>query len=213
MDVAPFRYIAEKYRPSSVLDIGCGVGAYLTLFKRLGADVIFGVDGVPATASVLESNEYAVRDLAQPLNLGRAFDCVICVEVAEHLEEHSAGVLLDTIAAHSDRTIVFSAAEPGQPGHGHINCRPISYWLAQWAERGWVPDLADSLGMRCLATLSWFRRNLVVLRRGNLAEGSEASAILNDVSERPFAWYGQRPGVRSAAFSEPLPLPPAGYAL
>ncbi len=212
MDVAPFRYIAEKYRPSSVLDVACGVGAYLTLFKRLGADIIFGVDGMPANATALAENEYAAHDLSQPLSVTRAFDCVICVEVAEHLEARSAEVLLDTIAAHTDQTIIFSAAEPRQPGHGHINCQPISYWLAEWAQRGWVPDIADTFAMRCLATLSWFRRNIVVLRRGTVAEGSEANAILCAIGERTFVWYGQPPGIRSQAFSEPLPSTPAARA-
>ena len=212
VDVAPFRYIAEKYCPSSVLDIGCGVGAYLTLFKRLGAEVIFGVDEIPANVPMLEEGEYAVQDLGRPLQLDRAFDFVICVDVAERLEARSAELLLDTIARHANQTIVYSAAEPGQPGDGHINCRPMSYWLAQWARRGWFPDLADSLAMRCLATLCGFRRNFIVLRRGEVAEGSEATAVLCEISERPFTWYEQPPGIRSEAFSESLPPPPAGYA-
>ena len=66
--------------------------------------------------------------------------------------------------------------------------------------------------MRCLATLSWFRRNLVVLRRGNIAEGADAKAILCEIGQRSFAWYGQAPGIRSRAFSEPLPSLPAARA-
>ena len=64
LDIAPFRYIAEKYAPSTILDIGCGVGAYLQLFKRLGAKVVFGIDGLPRDATLLEDNEYAMRDLS-----------------------------------------------------------------------------------------------------------------------------------------------------
>jgi hypothetical protein len=212
LDIAPFRYIAEKYAPSTVLDIGCGVGAYLQLFKHLGAKAVFGIDGLRDDATLLQSGEYAMRDLSRPLNLGRVFDCVMCLEVAPRLPAQSADVLIETLAAHSGRTIIFSAAEPGQPGHGHINCRPLSYWLTLWSKRGWGPDLADSLGMRCLATLSWFRRNLVVLRRENSAETSMAAAVLAEISARPFRWYNQSPGIRSTAFAEPLPAPPAGYA-
>ena len=212
LDIAPFRYIAEKYAPSTVWDIGCGVGATLQLFKRLGAKAVFEIDGLPKDATLLEGNEYAMRDLSQPLNLGRVFDCAICLEVAHRLPKQSAEVLIDRIAAHSGRTIIFSAAEPRQPGHGQINCRPLSYWLTLWRERGWGPDLADSLGMRCLSTLSWFRRNLVVLRREISAETSVATAILAEISEHRFRWYNQPPGIRSTAFFEPLPAPPAGYA-
>jgi 2-polyprenyl-3-methyl-5-hydroxy-6-metoxy-1,4-benzoquinol methylase len=212
LDIAPFRYIAEKYAPSTVLDVGCGVGAYLELFKRLGAKAVFGIDRLHDGETLLQSSEYAVRDLSRPLNLGRVFDCAMCLEVAPRLPAQSAEVLIETLAAHSGRTIIFSAAEPGQPGHGHINCRPLSYWLTLLSELGWGPDLADSLAMRCLSTLAWFRRNLVVLRRENSAETSKAAAVLGEISARPFRWYNQSPGIRSTAFGEPLPAPPAGYA-
>ncbi len=213
VDVAPFRFLAEKHRPAEVLDIGCGIGAYLALFKALGAREVVGVDGVPAAATVLGEGEYVHADLARPLDLGRVFDLVVCVEVAEHLEARDEEALLDSVARHAGRLIVFSAAEPGRPGHGHVNGRPIAHWLGRWAERGWVPDLVDSLGVRCLSTMSWFRRNPVVLRRGgDAAAGAEAAAALAAIGDRPFAWYGQEPGIRHAAFSEPLPLPPAGYA-
>ena len=82
LDIAPFRYIAEKYATSTVLDIGCGLGATLQLFKHLGAKAVFGIDGLPNEATLLESSEYARRDLSQPLNLGRVFDCALCLEVA-----------------------------------------------------------------------------------------------------------------------------------
>ena len=132
--------------------------------------------------------------------------------MVEHLEEESAQVLLESIARHADKVIVFSAAEPGQPGNGHINCQPISYWLESWAERGWYPDLADSLGFRCLATLSWFRRNTIVLRRGTRATAAQATAALATIGFRKFNWYGQQPGIRHVPFSETLPPSPAGYA-
>jgi SAM-dependent methyltransferase len=46
LDVAPFQYFGEKCTPTSVLDIGCGIGTYLHLFKQLGTKLVFGVDGV-----------------------------------------------------------------------------------------------------------------------------------------------------------------------
>ena len=210
VDIPPFRYFAEKYQPPSVLDLGCGIGAYLTLFNRLGSHTVFGVDGIPANATVLGAKEYAVRDLSKSIDLRRTFDLVICVEVVEHLEEQYEDKLLDTIARHAGNRIIFSAAEPGQPGNGHINCKTISYWLERWASRGWIPDLMDSLGMRSLASLSWFRRNLLVLRQGNLDDHREALDVLGAIGARPFNWYGQLPGIREAPFIEPPP-PLAGY--
>jgi len=212
VDVAPFRFIAEKYIPASVLDIGCGVGAYLQLFQHLGAGRILGIDGIPAGATALADDAYQVHDLALPLALDNKFDLVVCVEVAEHLEARHADVLLDNITRHAGQVIVFSAAEPGQPGHGHINCAPIEHWLERLAARGWYPELVDSLGMRSLATMSWFRRNLVVLRRGDPQEGAAAIAALSEIGRRKFTWYNQPPGIRMFPFTEALPALPAGYA-
>jgi SAM-dependent methyltransferase len=212
VDVAPFRYIAEKYRPAEVLDVGCGIGAYLRLFKEFGTGSIFGVDGIPLTATALRADQYAQQDLLKPLELHRRFDLVVCVEVAEHLAKTDADRLLESISRHAQRLIVFSAATPDQPGLGHINCRPIEYWLERWAALGWIPILADSLGMRSLSTLSWFHHNLVVLARGEASQGAEAIGALRRIGERPFTWYGQPPGIRASAFSEPLPPATVGYA-
>jgi SAM-dependent methyltransferase len=212
VDAAPFRFIAEKYMPASVLDIGCGIGAYLLLFRQHGAARILGVDGIPANATALPDDAYQVRDLALPLEFDGSFDIVVCVEVAEHLDARHADVLLDSITRHAGQVIVFSAAEPGQPGHGHINCAPIAQWLGMLAVRGWYPELVDSLGMRSLATMSWFRRNLVVLRRGDPEAGAAAIAALTEISRREFTWYDQAPGVRMFPFGEAMPTPPLGYA-
>jgi SAM-dependent methyltransferase len=210
LDVPPFRYIAEKFRPATALDVGCGIGGYLNVLREYGASRSLGVDGLPPEATMLGEGEYLARDLSQPLRLGRTFDVVVCVEVAEHLDAGHEDTLLDSVADHANGLIVFSAAEPGQPGHGHVNCRPISHWLGTWRQRGWTPSLVDTLAMRSLASLSWFRRNLVVLRRENVATADRAIEILERIAARRFVWYGQAPGVRHVPFLEAAP-PGAGY--
>ncbi len=212
VDIAPFRFIAEKYQPGSVLDIGCGIGAYLQLFQQHGAARVFGVDGIPAEAAALAPAAYRMLDVAQPLALDGMFDLAICVEVAEHLPASADSVLVDNILRHTAGTIIFSAAAPGQPGVGHINCQDIGYWLTMFAARGWYPDLTDSMGMRAVATFSWFRRNLVLLRRGDPALGREAIAALIAIGQRPFGWPCQPAGIRAWPFQEALPPAPFGYA-
>ncbi len=211
LDTPPFRFIAERLRPTSVLDIGCGIGAYLRLLGRLGAGTVLGLDALPAEATVLGAGEYTTADLGSPIDLGRRFDLVICVEVAEHLDPAREAVLIETIARHADRAIVFSAAEPEQPGHGHVNCRPLGYWLDLWRARGWLPDAVESMAMRALASLSWFRRNLVVLHRAETMADRGGAAALLAIARRRYAWYGQAPGVRDAPFEE-TPPPEGGYA-
>jgi SAM-dependent methyltransferase len=201
-DIPPFRFISDIYAPATVLDIGCGIGAYLKLFQNLGATTILGIDGVPADATALAATEYMFRDITTPLHLNQLFDLVICTEVIEHIPAEAADTLLHNIIRHASHCIMFSAAEPGQPGHGHINCQPIRHWLEKFAGHGWYPDVMHSLGIRALSTMSWLRRNLVVLRRGEPCP--EAIDALAAIGNRPFTWYSQEPGIRAMPFGEPL---------
>jgi hypothetical protein len=68
------------------------------------------------------------------------------------------------------------------------------------------------MGMRAVATFSWFRRNLVLLRRGDPALGREAIAALIAIGQRPFGWACQPAGIRAWPFQEALPPAPFGYA-
>ncbi|HKV84372.1 MAG TPA: glycosyltransferase family 2 protein [Ktedonobacterales bacterium] len=208
LDLPPFHYLAEKYQPRAVADIGCGLGGYLRMFQEWGATQALGVDGFPASELFLSPGNYVSHDLSQPLDTGRSFDLVICTEVAEHIDERYEDVVVETIRRHARELILFSAAEPNQPGIGHVNCQPLSHWLAKWRAVGWVPDVFDSLALRSLSTFSWFRRNLVVLKPiGQTASASPAfdERDLERLAATPWTWYGQDPHIYTFPFSEPLP--------
>lgn len=205
LDQAPFRLLAERHQPASVMDIGCGNGAVLAVFRSCGASKVFGVDGIDGDATVLGSDEYQTADLQVPFDAGFKFDLVTCLEVIEHLRPEATAVALDTIERHARDMIVISVAEPGQPGNGHINCRQIEEILGLWAARGWQPDLIETLAIRALSTMSWFRRNIVVLRRTGETGQTEAARRLCAIGAREYTWYGQKPGLRLAAFVEAYP--------
>ena len=200
VDVAPFKYIAERYEPKSVLDIGCGIGAYLDIFKKYGAEVV-GVDGIPKSASILKDSEYIVHDLSQPFFYDKLYDVVVCVEVLEHLTEGQSIDILNTIVKHAGNTIVFSAAVPGQNGENHINCQPIGYWLEKFSDLGWIPDVTESLGIRAISSMSWFKHNLVVLHKGE--DRSGINKLVAD-GNKPFRFWTQEAGIRQEAFVEPI---------
>lgn len=205
LDVAPFQYVIEKYKPSSVFDIGCGNGIYLRMMEKNGVPQIMGVDGIELSATVLDDKTYQKVDLQLPLRLGQEFDIVFCLEVVEHINPSDSDTLFDTIAAHARDIIVFSMAEPGQPGNGHINCQKIDHVLEMWKKRGFVPDLIETLGIRALASMSWFRRNLIFLRRQTESVNDPASFALQRIGAMKYEWYSQKPGIRPAAFQEPFP--------
>ena len=75
-------------------------------------------------------------DLRIPLHIGEHYDLVVCLEVAEHLPEVNADTLCDTIAEHATNWLLFTAAPPGQGGHGHVNLQYPEYWVSKLAQRG-----------------------------------------------------------------------------
>jgi len=115
---------------SSVVDFGCGSGAWLHVAKEIGCTDTFGIDGTGVDPDL-------VHDFTQPLDLGRKFDLAISLEVAEHLPSDAADIFIDSITAHADN-VLFSAAIPGQPGVNHINCQWQSYWASMFEDRGFT---------------------------------------------------------------------------
>jgi 2-polyprenyl-3-methyl-5-hydroxy-6-metoxy-1,4-benzoquinol methylase len=51
-EIAPL--LKKLVDPKSVIDIGCGVGAWLSVFKKLGVEDIQGVDGNWVSRSLLK---------------------------------------------------------------------------------------------------------------------------------------------------------------
>lgn len=195
-DIPPLEYLNTMLRPRSVVDFGCGLGAYLKTFKNLGVDIACGVEGQDMSDFMADGIDFVRHDLSEPLDLGKRYDVVQCTEVIEHLHERGASVLMDTICRHAEKAVLFSAAKPGQPGIGHVNCRPLAHWLAEFAKRGWVPDVFLSLGFRMHATLSWFRANPVVfVPAGTVAsvQGFTVKDLLLQ-EKRRWDWHGQKHG-------------------
>lgn len=168
LDVLPFR-------PDSVLDVGCGAGAWLGVWKSLGAQVL-GLDGdyVQPGQMLIDPGEFQAADLGQAFDLGRRFSLVQSLEVAEHLPASSAAEFVDSLCRHSD-LVLFSAAPPGQGGENHVNEQPYDYWRALFGNQGYA--IYDPLRPRLLDDADvkpWYRYNTFVYLN------DEAPAALRD---------------------------------
>jgi SAM-dependent methyltransferase len=131
-------HVVRLLAPRSVVDVGCGVGAWLATFMALGVDDVLGVDGdyVRVERLMIPRERFRAADLAQPLHLARAFDLAMSVEVAEHVPEAAAATFVDSLTRLSD-AVLFSAAIPHQGGTGHVNEQWPEYWAAHFAQRGY----------------------------------------------------------------------------
>jgi len=161
--------------PASILDVGCGIGTWLKAAINAGVIDVFGIDGVqiPPEQLLFPPNKFLCRDLTKPVDLGRRFDVVICLEVAEHIETNSSNILIETLTKHSD-TVIFSAACVGQPGQHHVNCQWPHYWQQLFNKRGFVCE--DNLRWQIWDDVRierWYRQNIFVARSEVASAGHE----------------------------------------
>lgn len=137
-------YLFEFYKPNSVIDIGCGVGAWLRAAKDMGVETIHGVD----INEEDEQNLFVPRDVIdifdfsnltsqkEPISHER-YDLAISLEVAEHLNRQNAVPFIKYITSFSD-VVLFSAALPFQNGTHHVNCQPARYWSDLFKKEGFL---------------------------------------------------------------------------
>ena len=134
-----FPMLEEYIQIDSVVDIGCGVGAWLKYFHEKCIDIV-GIDNdwVPVEYLVIPNESFITQDLNEEITFPRRFSLAICIEVAEHLKPDRAKSFVSDIVRLSDH-ILFSAAIPGQGGVGHINEQYPEYWAEFFADEDYAP--------------------------------------------------------------------------
>jgi SAM-dependent methyltransferase len=172
--------LLKHYRPQTVLDVGCGMGAWLKVFRDHGVSDFIGLDGpyIDQSKLFVPVDHFEACDLTAPQTLGRNFDLVCCLEVAEHLSPSAGPALIDYLVDHAP-VVLFSAAIPGQPGTNHINCQWQSYWARLFGQRGYSAyDFIRPVIYQRPDIDFWYRQNIVVYAcKGISGPPSAASAF------------------------------------
>jgi hypothetical protein len=197
--------LLAELKVSSLIDFGAGHGAWAAEWIAAGVPDVVAVDGdyVNADQLVIPPTRFHAANLAEPVDLGRKFDLVQSLEVAEHLPESSAETFVQTLTRHGD-IILFSAAVPYQGGEHHVNEQPPEYWRKLFAARGflafdWLRPRLSREGQVC----AWYRYNSFLY--ANAAGESRLSASILDTRVGTnqilrvagnFAWHSRRAIVR-----------------
>jgi SAM-dependent methyltransferase len=154
----------EVFQPKSMLDVGCGLGTWISVARDMGVQDVNGIDGawLDKTRLRVPQDLVQVRDLEKPFDLKRRFDLVTCLEVAEHLDGSVARNFVASLSALGD-VLLFSAAIPFQGGHHHVNEQWPDYWMLLFQEQGYRPvDFVRGRIWNDSSILWWLRQNILL---------------------------------------------------
>jgi uncharacterized coiled-coil DUF342 family protein len=172
--------------PGSVVDVGCGDGTWLSVFRQHGAREILGIDREYVTGEILEipRKEFLPHDLRFPLRMDRQFHLVVSLEVAEHLPGECAETYVDSLTRLGP-VVLFSAAVPCQGGTEHVNEQWPDYWVDLFREKGFVA--LDPIRKRIWQIHDveyWYTQNILLfVKRESLEERPELQAERKDTRD------------------------------
>lgn len=150
----------------SAVDLGCGVGTWLSVLEKRGATEVCGIDGSWVNNDYLEiqKDNFIENNFSKDVNpnVNRTFDLAISLEVAEHLPSSSAEGFVSSLTNLSE-VVLFSAAIPRQGGVGHINEQWADYWITLFENRGYVAiDIIRKRIWNDESIPKWYRQNALV---------------------------------------------------
>lgn len=196
MEMVP--HIVRLFHPKSVVDVGCGLGTFLYCFKNEGITDVLGVDGDwvdrALLAQYLTKDEFLPVDLEQPLLLGRKYDLVVCLEVAEHLSPEKADQFVASLVSLGN-LILFSAAVPTQGGQNHLNEQWPAYWEEKFARFGFrLHDIIRPIFWDNPRIPTWYKQNSVLYMPEScrLQENLPVNPLRNVVHYESYARRGKR---------------------
>lgn len=162
---------------NSVVDIGCGNGAWLRVFLDSGIKNILGYDLSDHDQNTYLINKSFIKTstniLDKDFKISNEFDLALCLEVAEHIPKRYSKKLVECLTSHSS-IIMFSAAIPGQKGVGHINEQPPSFWRNLFIEKNFMEiDFIRPQIWKNYYIAWWYRQNVTVFVSNNLIQSSK----------------------------------------
>jgi hypothetical protein len=155
--------------PKNIVDIGGGAGAWLLAANQLGVGELTLVEGDWINKTTLNTEMFLIdnADLENTIpKYNKKFEICICVEVAEHLSPRRAESFVKELTGLSDK-IVFSAAIPGQGGHGHLNERLKSYWINLFEKNGFgANNFISKIVWENSEVEAIYRQNIMYFEKG-----------------------------------------------
>ncbi len=170
---AVWDWLLDRFRPTTLLDVGCGEGHTVGYYRRAGVQAL-GIEGCPEAfqAKVVDPGWLIRHDYAEgPCSSEKLgpVDLVWCSEFVEHVEAIHAENFLLTFDL--GQVVCMTHGFPGQPGYHHVNCRSAEEWIATMAARGFVLDPeATSRSREMDQPQGHWRRSGLIFRQASVEE-------------------------------------------
>ena len=148
----------------TVVDLGAGKGLYVRFLGTVGLRNVTGYEGVHNIED-MTSGRIQQREFTKPFGPCVRFDVFVCLGVAEHIPRDHEETFLRNVNCSAGDGLILSWAPPGQSGTGHVNLRSRADVIARLGALGFAVDAAASRFLGDQATLHWFKRNMLALRR------------------------------------------------
>jgi hypothetical protein len=120
-------------------------------------------DGNPNTPT-LSNGLGAVLDLSVDTNLNHKYECVLSLEVGEHIPKQYEDIFINNICKHSNKLIIISWAIIGQAGDGHVNCQNNDYIISKITEQKFEYCPTHTNFLRHNSSLFWFKNTIMVFK-------------------------------------------------
>lgn len=170
----------------SAIDIGCGVGTWLSVLQKKGVKHIQGLDGswVNQDLLVIPRDSFNQVDLdREEIRLSQRYDLAISLEVAEHLPVNRAEEFVSSLTALSDH-VLFSAAIPFQGGVNHLNEQWQHYWVEKFEALNYhVHDLIRPKIWNDHRIPFWYRQNILVFSYRQTSRSVLLNSVDNDARD------------------------------
>jgi len=180
--------------PNSVVDVGCAWGSWLKAFQENGVPVVRGFDGgwVDVDKLVIDQKNFRRVDLAEPFEIDGRFDLAVCLEVAEHLPDWAGRRLIQALTQAAP-LVLFSAAIPGQGGHGHVNEQWPDYWASLFSTYGFrrLDPIRRHVWQNSQIAW-WYRQNIFLFASDDaIVKSAALQAAAQDTSASEVEWVNK----------------------
>jgi SAM-dependent methyltransferase len=180
--------VREYIQPNRVVDIACGTGEWLKVFREHGATTVLGVDAdwVLHNKLVIEREQLIIADITRTFAVPGKYDLALMLEAIQHVPATRAREMVRTLADLAP-AVLLSAPIPHQGGSGdEVHEQWPEYWAKLFAEMNFV--CIDAIRPRIWRNEQvewWYSQNMLLYVRKDVVDANPALRAAHEATSHP----------------------------